>query len=95
MVTRWLTLRIMPRIASVSSRTTVWCGPLRPSPFSVRRWVSELELDLADGGIRVEADPQLARGAVVLLTPTRAYDSRPERLLGDARRRVEALKGLP
>lgn len=71
---------------------------LRAAPADVecvRRWVGDLELDLADGGIRIEADPQLARGAVVLLTPTRAYDSRPERLLGEARRRVDALKGLP
>ena len=32
--------RIIPRIASVSSRTTVLCGPLRPRPLRVRRWVS-------------------------------------------------------
>jgi flagellar assembly protein FliH len=61
----------------------------------VRRWVSELELDLADGGIRIEADPALERGAVVLVTPTRSYDGRPERLLGEARRRAEALRSLP
>jgi flagellar biosynthesis/type III secretory pathway protein FliH len=91
---------VVGRLARVCIEEAAGESPLllRAAPADlecVRRWVSELELDLADGEIRVEADPQLARGAVVLLTPTRAYDSRPERLLGDARRRVEALKGLP
>jgi flagellar assembly protein FliH len=70
---------------------------LRAAPADlecVRRYVAELELDLADGGIRIEADPALARGGVVLVAPARVYDGRPERLLGAARRRVEALKGL-
>jgi hypothetical protein len=56
--------------------------------------VAELELDLADGGIQLEADPELPRGGVVLVAPGRVYDGRPERLLGAARRRVEAMRGL-
>jgi flagellar biosynthesis/type III secretory pathway protein FliH len=91
---------VVGRLARVCIEEAAGESPLllRTAPADlecVQRWVSELPLDLADGGIQMEADPQLARGAVVLLTPTRAYDSRPERLLGDARRRVEALKGLP
>jgi flagellar biosynthesis/type III secretory pathway protein FliH len=62
----------------------------------VRRYVADLELDLADGGICVEADADLPRGAVVLHTPLRVYDGRPERLLGAARLRAEqALRSLP
>jgi flagellar biosynthesis/type III secretory pathway protein FliH len=70
---------------------------LRANPADlecVRRYVAELELDLADGGIALEADASLPRGGVVLHTPVRAYDGRPERLLGAARRRVESMRGL-
>jgi flagellar biosynthesis/type III secretory pathway protein FliH len=70
---------------------------LRAAPADlecVRRYVAELELDLADGGIQLEADPELPRGGVVLVAPGRVYDGRPERLLGAARRRVEAMRGL-
>src|SRR5690606_25911745 len=39
-VTRCWTLRTMPRIASVSSRTTEWLSLRRPRPLTVRFWVS-------------------------------------------------------
>ncbi len=56
----------------------------------VRAYLPELELDLTDGRIQVQADPALSPGDVVLHTPARVYDGRPERLLGAARRRVDA-----
>lgn len=60
---------------------------LRVSPSElelVRVHAAELELDLADGGISIQADASLQPGGVVLETPTRCIDGRPERILNHA-----------
>lgn len=57
---------------------------LRVSPVEldlVRTHAAELELDLADGGVSIQADASLQPGNVVLETATRCIDGRPDRIL--------------
>ena len=61
----------------------------------IRANLAEVELDLADAQVQIEADPALESGGVVLHTASRVYDGRPERILGAARRRVEAMRQDP
>ncbi len=56
----------------------------------VRAHLPELELDLADASVQVQADPSIEPGSVVLETPVRCYDGRPERLLRHAQARLDA-----
>jgi len=56
----------------------------------VRTHVPELELDLADGSIGVQADPCVTPGSVVLQTSQRCYDGRPERILSHSLQQLEA-----
>ncbi len=53
----------------------------------VRTHLPELEHDLAEQTLTLAADPMLARGGVVLETPTRCFEGRPERVLD----RIEAV----
>ena len=59
----------------------------------VRAHLPDLEAELAEGEIRLESDPAIARGCVVLETPRGCYDGRPDRILNDARLRAE-VEGL-
>jgi flagellar biosynthesis/type III secretory pathway protein FliH len=61
----------------------------------IRAHLAEVELDLAEGQVQVEADATLEAGSVVLHTTARVYDGRPERILGAARRHVEAMRRDP
>jgi len=54
----------------------------------VRAHLPELELDLADASIEVRADDSIAPGGVVLETPLRCYDGRPERMLDHAQQQL-------
>ena len=56
----------------------------------IRAYFAELELDLAEDGVVLVADAALEPGSVVLETPLRAYDGRPERILAAAAQRTEA-----
>ncbi len=56
----------------------------------VRTHLPELELDFADGGVQVQEDPSLQPGSVVLETPVRCYDGRPERILRHAQQHLDA-----
>ena len=49
-----------------------------------------LEAELAETSIRAEADPSVARGCVVLETPTHCYDGRPERILDAALHKLQS-----
>ena len=65
---------------------------LRVSPGDlerVRAHLPDLEAELADGEIRLQGDPAIARGCVVLETARGCYDGRPDRILDDARLRAE------
>jgi flagellar assembly protein FliH len=55
----------------------------------VRTHLPELELDLADHALQIEADTGIPPGGVVLETPRCCYDGRPKRLLAVARARLE------
>lgn len=55
----------------------------------VRAHLPELELDLADASVQVRAEASLEPGHVVLQTPRRVYDGRPERILEAAAARVQ------
>jgi flagellar assembly protein FliH len=57
---------------------------LRANPADVellQTHSAELELDLAEHALRIEADPQIPAGGVVLETECACYDGRPERIL--------------
>jgi flagellar biosynthesis/type III secretory pathway protein FliH len=56
----------------------------------IRTHVPELELDLADGAIQIQPDPLIQAGSVVLETPIRCYDGRPERILENAVQQLRA-----
>ncbi len=56
----------------------------------LRTRLPELELDLADAAVQVQADSSLEPGSVVLETPLRCYDGRPQRLLRQAEQRLDA-----
>ena len=56
----------------------------------LRTHLPELELDLAEHELRIDPDPQVPAGGVVLETPRACYDGRPGRILG-----VVALKRGP
>ena len=56
----------------------------------LRTRLPELELDLADAAVQVQADSSLEPGSVVLETPLRCYDGRPQRLLRQAEQRLGA-----
>ena len=55
----------------------------------VRIHLAELESELADAAIRVEADPGIEAGCVVVETPRRCYEGRPERILAAAVQQLE------
>jgi flagellar biosynthesis/type III secretory pathway protein FliH len=55
----------------------------------IRTHVPDLETDLADASIRIAVDPRISAGGVVLDTPTRSYEGRPQRLLDAAVRQLE------
>ena len=56
----------------------------------LRTRLPELELDLADTAVQVQADASLEPGSVVLEAPLRCYDGRPQRLLRQAEQRLGA-----
>ncbi|MCP4006710.1 MAG: hypothetical protein GY725_21230 [bacterium] len=47
----------------------------------LRAHIPELEVDLADASITVQADASVQAGCAVLQTPSRVFDGRPERIL--------------
>lgn len=59
----------------------------------VRIHVAELEAELADAAIRVEPDAAIEPGCVVLETPRRCYEGRPERMLDAAREQLQDASG--
>ena len=68
-------------------------GPrtLRVNPADLellRTHLPELELDMADEQLRVEPDPRIPSGGVILETPRACYDGRPHRLLEGLRQRL-------
>jgi flagellar biosynthesis/type III secretory pathway protein FliH len=56
----------------------------------IRVHLSELEAELTEAAIRTEPDPAIERGCVVVETPNRCYEGRPERILDAA---LEQLAG--
>lgn len=70
-------------------------GPmtLKVSPSEldlVRVHLPELELEASEDGLRLQADPQLGLGCVLLETERRCYDGRPERILESGLAQLEA-----
>ncbi len=67
-------------------------GVLRVNPQDlelIRVHLAELEAELAESSIRAQADPSIARGCVLLETPTRCYEGRPERILDAALQQLQ------
>lgn len=54
----------------------------------LRTHAPDLEVDLAEGEIRIEPDPSVERGGVVVESRRRCYDGRPERILRDVAERL-------
>ncbi len=70
-------------------------GPrtLRVNPADLellRAHLPELELDMAEQQLRVEPDPRIPVGGVILETPRACYDGRPERVLEGLKQRLAA-----
>ena len=68
-------------------------GPstLRVNPADLellRAHLPELELDMAEQQLRVEPDPRIPVGGVILETPRACYDGRPERVLEGLKQRL-------
>ena len=57
----------------------------------IRIHLAELESELAETSIQTQADPSVARGCVLLETPTRCYEGRPERILDAALQKLQTL----
>ena len=67
-------------------------GVLRVNPQDlelIRVHLAELEAELAETSIRTQSDPSIARGCVLLETPTRCYEGRPERILDAALQQLQ------
>jgi len=58
----------------------------------LRTHLPELEVDLAEGSIRVQPDPAMTPGGVVLVTSRGCYEGRPERVLAAALEQVAGRK---
>jgi flagellar biosynthesis/type III secretory pathway protein FliH len=64
---------------------------LRANPNDVellRTHLPELELDMTDQQLRVEPDPRVPAGGVILETARACYDGRPHRVLEGLRQRI-------
>jgi flagellar assembly protein FliH len=75
--------RALIEAAADEERLVLRCAP--SDVDLLRAHATELELDLADGGVQLAPDATLAPGNVVLETARRCYDARPERVLAAAR----------
>lgn len=78
--------RALIEAAADEERLVLHCSPADVD--LLRAHASELELDLADGGVQLAADPKLEPGSVVLETARRCFDGRPDRVLAAARPRA-------
>ncbi len=77
--------RALIEAATDEERLVLHCAP--GDVDLLRAHATELELDLADGGVQLAPDASLAPGNVVLETARRCFDARPERVLAAARAR--------
>jgi flagellar biosynthesis/type III secretory pathway protein FliH len=59
----------------------------------LRTHLPELQLDLSEGSIKIQADPAVSKGGVVLATSRGCYEGRPGRVLEASLEKIAERKG--
>jgi flagellar biosynthesis/type III secretory pathway protein FliH len=86
----------MARVVIAESRDAEGERVLHVAPSDVellRTHLPELEVDLSEGSIRIQADPAITPGGVVLATSRGCYEGRPGRVLAAALERSAGKEG--